>query len=254
MPTVHVLQHEPIEGPACIAEVAQWLGMPLNLVRLFDGAAVPEHLPPEDALVLMGGPMGVGDIGDSKWPFLKAEAELITRVLRADGAVLGICLGAQLMAHALGARVYPLHVGDPPARFREVGWGAVTFAVDPDTEPSLRGLSESEVVLHWHGDTFDLPDGSKLLASTLPCQNQMFRWGSRAFGLQFHVEVTAIDVATMVREDAAFVRAANGPCGAARILADTRRWIGHYRQMGNRMIRNIFDSMLADSLPRKSAP
>jgi GMP synthase (glutamine-hydrolysing) len=252
MAVVHILQHEPIEGPACIADVARSIDLDVALYPLFDAVPVPARISNEDVLVVMGGPMGVGDIGDPRWPFLKAEVDLLSACLHDDKAVLGVCLGAQLMAHALGARVYPLEVGDPPVRMREVGWGAVTFAPSREMEPSLRGVNESEVVLHWHGDTFDLPSGSRLLASTLLCQNQMFRWGTRAFGLQFHVEVGAPEIVAMVGEDAAFVRAANGPTGGSRILSDTERWIHRYREMGDRMIRNLFDSMLTAPRNRSS--
>ncbi|MGH7434909.1 MAG: type 1 glutamine amidotransferase [Polyangiaceae bacterium] len=125
-----------------------------------------------------------------------------------------------------------------------MGWGAVTFTGSADGQPVLEGMDESEVVLHWHGDTFDLPEGALLLASTLPCHNQMFRYGRRAFALQFHVEVEAHHVERWVHEDADFVRAANGPGGAARILADTARLMPRHRRIGDRLIRNILEACL----------
>src|SRR5580704_12602985 len=223
MGALQVLQHVSMEGPGRIGDVARDLGLGVVVHRLFDGAPVPRSLATGDILVVMGGAMGVGDIGDPRWPFLAAEAELLKDVLNHGGPVIGVCLGAQLMAHALGARVYPCMVGDPPVRHREVGWGAVTFTSAPGVEPALAGVAESEAVLHWHGDTFDLPAGAVRLASTLACENQMFRHGRRAFALQFHIEVEEDDVARWVVEDGAFVRSANGPRGAARILVDTER-------------------------------
>jgi GMP synthase-like glutamine amidotransferase len=130
-------------------------------------------------------------------------------------------------------------VGEPPVRHREVGWGAVTLVTSPDREPVLAAMNPSEVVLHWHGDTFDLPAGGVRLASTLACENQMFRFGRRSYALQFHVEVTADDVKQWTREDAAFVLAANGPGGAERILSDTDRYMPRHRQVGDRLIRNM---------------
>jgi GMP synthase-like glutamine amidotransferase len=126
-----------------------------------------------------------------------------------------------------------------------VGWGAVTFVASPDSEPVLGGMDESEVVLHWHGDTFDLPRGATRLAGTLACENQMFRYGRRAFALQFHVEVTAAEVKRWAHEDAAFVQAANGPGGAERILADTDRFMPRHRLVGDRLIRNIVQASFA---------
>ncbi|MGO9839046.1 MAG: type 1 glutamine amidotransferase [Polyangiaceae bacterium] len=239
MGAIHVLQHVPMEGPARIADVARELGFDVVVHSLSEGAPVPGALRGDDVLVVMGGPMGVGDIGDARWPFLEDEVQLVGRILREERPVLGICLGAQLMAHALGARVYPCHVGDPPVRHREVGWGAVTFTPPAGAEAVLEGANESEVVLHWHGDTFDLPRAATRLASTLACENQMFRYGRRSYALQFHVEVTADDVKRWTREDAAFVLAANGPGGAERIVADTDRYMPRHRQVGDRLIRNI---------------
>jgi GMP synthase (glutamine-hydrolysing) len=234
-----------MEGPARVGDVARKMGLAVVIHDLFARAPVPETIPHGAGLVVMGGSMGVSDIGDSRWPFLEPEVRLLGRMLREGRPVLGVCLGAQLMAHALGARVYPCHVGEPPVRHREVGWGAVTLVTSPEREPVLAGMNPSEVVLHWHGDTFDLPSGGVRLASTLACENQMFRFGPRAFALQFHVEVTAADVERWVGEDAAFVLAANGPSGGPRIVADTARYMPRYTQIGDQLIRNILEAMLA---------
>jgi GMP synthase (glutamine-hydrolysing) len=244
MRAVHFLQHVPMEGPARMGEVARGMGLSVMVHKLHAGAPVPESLPDDSVLVAMGGSMGVADIGDPRWPFLGAEVRLLTRALRDERPVLGVCLGAQLMAHALGARVYPCQVGDPPVRHREVGWGAVTFTQSPEQEPILAGMNQSEVVLHWHGDTFDLPAGATRLASTLACENQMFRFGRRAFALQIHIEVTAADVQRWVREDADFVLAATGTGGAKRILADTGVYMRRYTQVGDRLIRQILEAAL----------
>jgi GMP synthase-like glutamine amidotransferase len=234
-----------MEGPARIGDIARALGHEVVVHDLFDGAPVPHAISDGAMLVVMGGAMGVADIGDTRWPFLRAEVALLEKTLRDARPILGVCLGAQLMAHALGARVYPCQVGDPPVRHREVGWGAVTFCVSAESEPVLAGMDQSEVVLHWHGDTFDLPGAATRLAGTLACENQMFRYGQRAFALQFHVEVTGTEVKRWVDEDAAFVLAANGPRGAERILADTERWMPRHKQVGDRLIRNIIQACFA---------
>jgi GMP synthase (glutamine-hydrolysing) len=243
MRSLHVVQHVPGEGPGRIAEVATEMGLTIVTHRPFEGEAVPASIPRDAGLVVMGGSMGVGDVGDPRWPFLAAETELIARCLREERPILGVCLGAQLLAHALGAAVRPLTIGDPPVPCREVGWGAVTFVVPPGSDAILEGLDESEVVLHWHGDTFDLPPGATRLASTLACENQMFRFGTCTFGVQFHVEVGSNDVTEWVHGDADFVRLASGPGGARRILADTARFMPRHRQVGQRIIGNLLSAM-----------
>ncbi|MGO4714157.1 glutamine amidotransferase [Bradyrhizobium sp. 2TAF24] len=133
-----------------------------------------------DLLAVLGGPIGAYE--DDKYPFLVDEIALIERRLAAGRPTFGICLGAQLLARALGQRVYP-----GPAK--EIGWAPVTLTEAGRAGP-LRHL-EGVAVLHWHGDTFDLPDGAARLASTAVCRNQAFSIGANTLALQFHPEVEA---------------------------------------------------------------
>lgn len=136
----------------------------------------------DDLLVVLGGPISAGD--DRQYPFLADEVRLLERRLGADEPVLGICLGSQLMARALGARVYG-------AGTKELGWGPLSLT-EAGRASALRHLAPHETpVLHWHGDTFDLPRGAVHLASTGACENQAFLWGARGLALQFHPEATA---------------------------------------------------------------
>lgn len=233
------LQHVDLEGPARIADVARARGWSVEVRHVGRGDPVPERIADGTVLVVMGGSMGVGDLHDARWAFLQPEVSLLRTVLDAKQPVIGVCLGSQLMAHAAGAAVYPLHTGEPPARHREVGWGAITFTRTAAEEPVLAGLDPSEVVLHWHGDTYDLPTGATLLGSTLACPNQFFRLGRRAFGLQFHIEITAEQVAQWTHDDDEFVRAAGGPGHGARLLADTARLMPRHRVQGDRLIDNL---------------
>jgi GMP synthase-like glutamine amidotransferase len=245
MRTLHVLEHAHREGPERIAEVAQGLGLPVLVHRISLGAPLPTDTGAGDLLVVMGGPMSVAEPADPRWPWMPDEIAFLRNWLTRGRPVLGVCLGAQLIARAMGARVYPLVVGDPPLGHREVGWGPVRFVKTAREEPVLAGLHEAEVVLHWHGDSFDLPPGAVLLASTLPCQNQMFRLGSRAYGLQFHVEVTRELVLDWVREDADYVREALGPGGRERIVSDTEQCIQAHQRLGERLLGNLLGAMMA---------
>jgi GMP synthase (glutamine-hydrolysing) len=132
--------------------------------------------PAPDLLAVLGGPIGANE--DDLYPFLKNEIALITAQLAAGKPVLGICLGAQLMARALGARVYP-------GRAKEIGWKPLSLTAEGQT---LLGPLKNLPVLHWHGDTFDLPEGATNLASTPDCDHQAFTYGSHALAFQFHPE------------------------------------------------------------------
>jgi GMP synthase-like glutamine amidotransferase len=241
-----VLQHTPTEGPERVGELLAERKVALDVRHLYRGDAVPEHVGAGELVVAMGGPMGVGDVDDPRYPFLAREIALLREAIARDRPVLGICLGAQLLAAAAGARVYPntrRAADGAVVMAREVGWGPVDFA-NASREPALAGLRARELVLHWHGDTFDLPRGAVPLASTPLCRNQAFRLGWKHFALQFHCELPAEAIAVWVREDAAYVQEANGPEGGARILADTDRFHGDAKPIWDRLLRNIIGQML----------
>jgi GMP synthase (glutamine-hydrolysing) len=239
-----ILTHVAHEEPGRILGALSRAGLTPDIRRLHAGDALPSTFDEHAALIVMGGPMGVGDVGNARYPFLAPELELLRGAVRKEFPTLGICLGSQLLAAAAGARVYPLLTGDPPRPTREVGWGAVHFVSAPAEEPVLTGLDPAEIVLHWHGDTFDLPAGATLLASTLPCENQMFRLGKRQFGLQFHVELTEPDIATWLDADRDYVLGALGPDGPARIRRDTPRFFPRFVARGDRLLDNVFRALL----------
>ena len=226
-----VLQHTPTEGPERAGELAVEQGMTLDIRHVYRGDAVPADLGAGEVLIVMGGPMGVSDAGDAHFPYLAPELALLEKLVASDRPVLGICLGSQLLARAAGARVYP-------APRREVGWAPVRF-IGVDREPVLRGLKPEETLLHWHGDTFDLPDGAVHLAATKICPNQAFRVRRHLFGLQFHCELRGETIAAWVRDDADYVAGANGPGGGERILADTQRFMPAAARAGDLLLRNI---------------
>jgi len=241
--TAIVFQHTPTEGPGRIARLVAARGAACDVRAVYRGDTIPRDLDRDQILVVLGGPMGVNDAGSPEHPFLAGELALLRRLVAREAPVLGICLGAQLLAAAAGARVRPntrLAADGTSQPAREVGWGEVDFT-GVGHEPLLAGLGAREPVLHWHGDTFDLPAGAIHLASTPVCRNQAFRLGGRQVGLQFHCELDAAAIAEWVRDDAAYVRAANGPEGPARILADTDRFYARADKIWDRLIGNFLD-------------
>ena len=197
-----------------LGELLSEAGYRVEVIEAFRGAALPEDLGPSDILVVMGGPMGVADIGQPATPWLAPVVELLRARLAKDWPNIGICLGMQLIAHAAGAKVSPM-MDAAGVRLREVGWGRLDFI---GTNAITRGLPASIEVLHWHGDGCELPMGADLLASTSVCPVQMFQMG-KSLGMQFHPEIDGPTACLWAESDAEFVQAANGPDGVVRLQA-----------------------------------
>lgn len=174
----HYLQHIPFEG---LGSIEAWLkesGYETTSTQFFKSVRVPE--PEEvDVLIVMGGPMSVNDEG--KYPWLVQEKQFILRFVRTGKPLLGICLGAQLIASAMGARVYA-------NKTKEIGWFPVQGV--PSKGVSTFRFPQSVEVFHWHGETFDLPAGAIHLAKSEGCANQAFQYRKSVIGLQFHLETT----------------------------------------------------------------
>lgn len=182
MPKVWVLQHTPPETLGTIQDALTAVGVTAEYVRAFEGQPVPQNMEDAAGLVVMGGPMGVYEQAQN--PYLSDEIRLIEHALKADVPVVGVCLGSQLLASALGADVVP-------SGQKEIGWHTVTQADGALADPLLAGAPPSFTGFHWHGDIFDLPRDAVALASSEMTAHQAFRYGDKAYGFLFHMEVTA---------------------------------------------------------------
>jgi GMP synthase-like glutamine amidotransferase len=180
---IHWFQHVPFEGLGALEGWLRARGHTLSCTRFYAGEAPPATSAGFDWLIVMGGPMNVYQHRDHPW--LPVEKRLLGEAIAAGQRVLGICLGAQLIADVLQGKVYQ-------NAEREIGWFPVT-AVPGDASSPFQFPAETQV-LHWHGDTFSLPPGSTWLARSAGCAHQAFAVGSRVLGLQFHLEMTATEI------------------------------------------------------------
>jgi GMP synthase (glutamine-hydrolysing) len=180
--SVLVIRHVAHEPAGTLANALIQAEIPLRYLDLFDH--VPERLDFEQisGLAVMGGPMNVDEV--RRYPFLAAEFPWIQQALARNLPVLGICLGAQLLAKACGAKVYP-------NRIKEIGWCPLELTPAAQADPLFQECGPRLTVFQWHGDTFDLPQDAVHLAQSPQCPHQAFRMGHCAYGLQFHIEMTA---------------------------------------------------------------
>lgn len=190
MPKVRVLQHIRCETLGKIAAALKSTGIATQYIRTFEGQSVPKGMADCTGLIVMGGPMGVYDY--PRYPFLRDEIRLIEQALKEEKPVLGICLGSQLLAAALGAAV-------TKGKGKEIGWHPVTLRQPAATDGLWAGVEPSFIAYHWHGDIFKLPQGAVSLASSDLTECQAFRYGRNAYGFLFHMEVTGGIIKDMVR-------------------------------------------------------
>jgi GMP synthase-like glutamine amidotransferase len=222
---MHVLafRHVPFEGLGHIQPVLESRGVSVHCVDLYrEGQPVPDPAAAA-GLIFMGGPMSVND----GLPYLEREIAILRQALERGQPVLGVCLGAQLLARAAGARVY----ANPR---KEIGWYQVYRTPAGTADPLIGELDASQTVFHWHGETFDLPPAAEWLAWSEACRHQAFRLGSSAYGLQFHLEVTPAMIADWQQQDAncGDVRELDGPLetqrGAVQLADCAHRVFGRW--------------------------
>lgn len=203
---IYALYHDSGETAGLISDVLRDCKVPFRAAHIYRGDGLPRETSGLDGLIVMGGPMNVDEV--DRYPFLLPEIQLIEAAIKDGKPVLGICLGAQLMAKALGADVYQHSV-------REVGWRPIEVTAAAAADPLFRQFPKRFNVMQWHGDTFDLPKDAVHLARSSACENQAFRWGNNAYALQFHLEATPEMVSSWCRSKggAAYVKSAGEDTG-----------------------------------------
>lgn len=211
--TVLVIQHVEPETTGALGTALATMGLAERTVRTYAGDSVPRQMGAAAGLVVMGGPMGVYE--QDRHPHLGDELALIGDALERQVPVLGICLGSQLLAAALGSRVYP-----GPAK--ELGWYQLEWLPDAARDPVFHRVATTPLTaFHWHGDRFDPPPGARVLARSAMTPVQAFAYGSRAYGLQCHLEITRPLLKTIVTAFADEARAAGRDPTAILAEGDT---------------------------------
>ncbi|HEV3177132.1 MAG TPA: glutamine amidotransferase [Stellaceae bacterium] len=230
--TALAIRHVPFEDLGSFASVLRERGFAVAYrdAGLDDLGA--RDLIDADLLIVLGGPIGVYET--TEYPFLKGEIAVVERRLKAGRPVLGLCLGAQIMAKALGARVYH-------GKRKELGWSPLTLT-DAGSKSALAELGARTAVLHWHGDTFDLPRESELLASTRLYANQAFSWRQHALGLQFHIEATTRGLERWFVGHALEIASTRG-VDLVKLRRETRRLGPRLEERGPRVLKAWLDRL-----------
>lgn len=226
----HCLQHASYEGLGTIADWIKVNGHSLTITNLWQNDALPSETQ-FDALIVMGGPMSVYE--EEIYPWLVAEKTFISRAMAQKKKVLGVCLGAQLVADVLGGKVYP-------NRYTEVGWFSVRRTSHPN-ESLFAVLPKEFTAFHWHGDMFDIPELAMALGSSEACRHQGFTYGENVLALQFHLEITPAVVNDFVTAGYADLR--QGPYVQAQdqLVPEANRFAESQRLM-NRLLDVFFVS------------
>ncbi len=221
--TAIALRHVSFEDLGTFAEPLAAAGYALSYVDVGVDPIEPTRLETADLLIVLGGPIGVCD--DADFPFLRDELAVLRQRLAKDRPTLGVCLGAQLIARALGAAVY----AGPE---KEIGWKALSLTTDGRSSP-LKHL-EGVPVLHWHGDTFQIPRDATLLASTESFPNQAFMRGSNILGLQFHAEADPRRIERwLIGHSSELAHARISP---AHLRNDTKRYGPDLEELGRKVM------------------
>ncbi len=237
-----VLQHVEIEGPGLFEKIAKERDLKIEIIRLDKNDNLPQTKE-GDLILIMGGPMGVKDIGSERYPWLKLERDFVKRELENKRPIIGVCLGAQLLASAAGGDVEILKYGSPPKALPEIGWSQIFINKSNNEFKEL--FEEPFHVLHWHGDRILLPNKAVLIASSVRCKEQFFRISDFAYGLQFHIEATESMIKELIKEDKEFIYRALGLNGQKILREENRKYIDKTFLKRRLLISNLFN-LLSD--------
>jgi GMP synthase-like glutamine amidotransferase len=231
---VLIIKHIEIERPGLIEYCLRQETIPYQILNLNPGVYFPK-LDNLTHIVLLGGPMNVYE--EDQYPFLRDEDLFVKEAIQRGRAILGICLGAQLMAKALGAKVFR-------APMKEIGWYEVSLTEEGVKDPLFYSLPKKFQVFQWHEDTFEIPKAGRLIATSTSVPHQAFRYGENVYGLQFHLEVTEKMIWEWMETYEEEFKGLQGPpfFSKAEIMAETEIKIETFTRRGMLFLRNFFRS------------
>lgn len=234
MPRLLVFQHVAHEILGTLDPLLRNAGFRIKYVNFERHPDAEPSLVGYDGLIVLGGPMNVDEV--EKYPNLDTEVKLIRNAVEREMPILGICLGSQLLAKALGAKVRKNSE-------KEIGWYDLTPSGDGKKDPLISNFADLEKIFQWHGDTFDLPEGAKLLASSPLCNNQAFRFGDNVYGFQFHLEVDKpmIERWLNVPDNKKEIEELNGKIDPDVIRSDTPQHIARLHQLSKSVFGNFIE-------------
>jgi len=229
---VLIIQQAAHEGPGVFAPLLKESNLAADFCRPYRGEPVPDSVDGYGALIVLGGPMGLDE--QERYPFLGKEIALIQQAIAEGVPLLGICLGAQLIARAAGATI-------SKGPEKEVGWYPLRLTDAGRGDPLLAGMEEEFTVFQWHGDTFDIPDGADNLAASPLFPHQAIRVGRHAYGLQFHLEVTEEMVGEWLEVNGKELASLKGVIDGDAIATETSRAIGALNRRGKLFFSRFLD-------------
>ncbi len=237
MKRVLVFRHVAHEGLGTIEPFLKRSNIAIEYCDLFQGPPVPQNSNNYDFVISMGGPMNVDEI--ESYPFLKAERTFLSNAIRSGKPVVGICLGAQMIARALEAKVYP-------GRQKEIGWFPIQLSEAGKKDPIFGNVKHSDpIVFQWHGDTFDLPKGTTLLASSPLFPHQAFKFGKRVYAFQFHIEVTRDMICDWIEKGEKEIKSLGRSVSKEKILLNADEHESSLQELAGKVYEILFTRIVA---------
>jgi len=231
MTEILIFKHVQFEGPGTLAEPLKALGIKYREVNLYEGGA-PKNLEGCGGLIIMGGPMNVYE--ETEYPFLKDEDKLIKEALAKKLPMIGVCLGAQLMAKAAGAKV-------TKGQKKEIGWYPLHLTKEATADPAFKMLPKEIEIFQWHGDTFEIPKGAVRLASSKLFPNQAFRIGENAYAFQFHIEVTEAIIKEWIEINGTELEGVRDYIDSKKVLAESKQKASELKKLADNIYKGLFD-------------